>query len=325
MQIFHDCVSQRSAGKPLAQYLAMSFPFVALNWAEHITSGGVLVNKQRIAGDYVIEATDNLMIVIHNYGEDPVNTFWKLLWEGEDVFAVHKPADLPVCRTTRHVINTLVERVKAQSPWFDAHLLHRLDHDTSGIVLFGKTKEAAKKWQPKIQTWLSKKIYHAVVYGQPNWTTTDFCCELSPHSDSLIRSKMYVCQGEERGQFSRTKFKQLSTTGKYSLIECELFTGRKHQIRAHLSALGCPIVGDKIYAHEGAFYLKRLSGSLSTSDWLTLKTPHHLLMAQQLVLKGHDNDTQTVITDHHYPEAWVDFCHKESLTLPMKNDPINIE
>ncbi len=320
MQIFHDCVSQRSSGKPLAQYLAMSFPFVVLEWVEHIALGGVLVNQKRVAGDYVIQAADHLLIVIHNYCEDPVNTSWQLLWEGDDVFAVHKPADLPVCRTTRHVINTLVELVKAKSPWFDAHLLHRLDHDTSGIVLFGKNKEAAKKWQPKIQTWLSKKIYHAVVCGQPDWLETEFSCELSTKAESAIRSQMHVCQNGEQGQFSKTHFRVLSTTGKYSLIECELFSGRKHQIRVHLSALGYPIVGDKIYAHGGEFYLKRLSGSLSTDDLSTLKVSHHLLMAQQLVLKGHNGENQTVIKDYFYPEAWVDFCHRENLTLPKKSD-----
>jgi 23S rRNA pseudouridine1911/1915/1917 synthase len=250
---------------------------------------------------------DELQYLLHDYSEPEVNTQWHLLWEGEEIIAVHKPANLPVSRTTRNIYNTLVQLVRRESEWPDAHLLHRLDLETSGIVLLAKNKQFASKWQPRLSKLMKRKIYHALVYGVPNWESRVFECALNTRSNSPIRCQMHVCDEGEVGKHSATRFTVLESLGDYSVVECELFTGRKHQIRAHLSSLGHPIVGDKIYAHQGEYYLKRIENKLSEYDEVQLKTPHHLLCAYQVELEVDPDATSETIIDQSYPLAWQKF------------------
>ena len=142
----------------------------------------------------------------------------------------------------------------------------------------------------------------------------------SSQNNSAIRSQMHVVPAGE-GKESRTRFKCLSTKVEegisYSLIECEIFTGRKHQIRAQLAYLGYPIVGDKIYSNSGEFYLKRLDKTLTDADHQALLTPHHLLHAYEIHLfnlwqaeAGQPELGQSeviILRDDDFPESWEVF------------------
>ena len=263
----------------------------------------------------ILQLSQQLVYTIKDYQEDPVNVGWRLLWEGDEIIAIHKPADLPVSRTTRNVYNTLIQLVRRESPWPDAHLLHRLDLETSGVILLSKDKKGASKWQPQLKALIKQKIYHAVVYGHPEWQEMDLQCDLNTRKDSLIRCQMHVCDEGEKGKASHTRFKVISSGHGYSLVECELLSGRKHQIRAHLAHLGHPIVGDKIYAHGGDFYLKRLQDATTEEDIRQLQTPHHLLHAHQLMINPQDNPSK-ILMDNDYPDAFLAFCLNSNLALP---------
>ncbi|NRB40291.1 MAG: RluA family pseudouridine synthase [Pseudomonadales bacterium] len=317
MQVtFYDEVSHRSAGQVLHGYISMSFRFVTLDWISHIQCGGVTVDGSRADPFQLIEGGQSLAITIPDYHEKPVDTHWHLLWQNEELFAVHKPAGLPVHRTPRHIVNTLITLVKRESEWPDAHLLHRLDSDTGGILLLGKNKAAAVKWQSKIQKLMIQKVYHAVVYGKPDWLEYDMQCELSAREDAAIRAQVFVCEAGESGKFSHSHFRYLSGNDQYSMIECEIFTGRKHQIRAQLAHLGHAIVGDKIYANNGEYYLKRLTKTLTPEDEIKRQTSHHLLFAQRVCLVLTAEQDKTVeINNAHYPDQWRAFCQKQGFVV----------
>ena len=95
-------------------------------------------------------------------------------------------------------------------------------------------------------------------------------------------------------KFSKTHFQVIRNEGDRSLIECRLFTGKKHQIRAHLAYLGYPIVGDKIYAFDGRYYLKRFQSPLTAEDFRMLGSEHHLLQAVRLELCIEKDSIQTI-------------------------------
>ncbi|MCO4758309.1 MAG: RNA pseudouridine synthase [Oceanospirillaceae bacterium] len=222
--------------------------------------------------------------------EGAVDTQWYKVWENAEILAVYKPALLPVSRTTRNLYNTLIQLVRRQTPFYDAHLLHRLDTETDGLILIAKDKDADRKWKKQLDQLIERKIYHAVVSGHPEWLSTEFECELSERLDSAIRSQVYVAGAQSsalyrKPRWSKTAFRVLSRDDDTSLIECELFTGRKHQIRTQLAFLGYPIIGDKIYAHDGRFYLKRLEAPLSEGDYEVLQSSHHRLTAVELVIR----------------------------------------
>ena len=339
MDIEHiDTVTTRGNGLNLHEYLHGCWPFLNSECSQQLlTDLSLQIDGNSLAalGEHnpTLNEGQTLQYILRDYSEDPVDTDWKLLWDGEkdgerqatDIIAIHKPANLPVSRTTRNFYNTLIRLVRRESDWPDAHLLHRLDLDTSGIILLGKNKAAASFWQPKLQQLLVRKVYQAVVYGKPDWDQRQFECKLATRQGSAIRCQMHVCDEQEKGKLSRTGFKVLATTGDYSIIECELFTGRKHQIRAHLAHLGHPIVGDKIYSNKGDFYLKRLNDTDTAADHQKLQTEHHLLFARRVELNIDHKDTisdnqainqrttSTEIINPHYPAAWLEFCDRVGL------------
>lgn len=269
--------------------------------------GAVRVNDVVQAADMMLQPGDRVCVYLPEHQEDAVDTGWHILWQRDDVMAVHKPAGLPVSRTTRNLFNTLISLVRRDTEYKDAHLLHRLDAETSGIVLLAKNGWADKRWKKHLDRLLQCKVYHALVWGRPDWD--EHLCEtwLAEQQNSLIRSRMVVTTEQDDNavhtpKWSRTQFRVLKRFGTYSLLECELFTGRKHQIRAQLAHLGYPIIGDKIYSHEGAFYLKRLQQDLTTADLAVLGAPHQLLHAYFVQLQlGKD---EQAVTDAEYPPTW---------------------
>jgi tRNA pseudouridine32 synthase / 23S rRNA pseudouridine746 synthase len=122
-------------------------------------------------------------------------------------------------------------------------VVHRIDRETSGIVLLARTKAAHAALSLAFQERRVEKTYHALVAGRPEWQEND--CELSLRADGDRHHRTII--DERRGKKTRTLFKLLAPLGPYSLIECRPETGRTHQIRVHLATLGHPILCDPLY------------------------------------------------------------------------------
>lgn len=324
---FSFFVSPKQSNHYLLECLHPLIPYLQPEqWSSLLSgeNGQIYVDGAVVKDNIVLSEGQEVSYTVNDYQESEVDCRWSVIWSNDEIAAIHKPANLPVNRTTRNVYNTLIQLLRRESPWPDAHLLHRLDLETSGILLIAQNNEVARRYQSKLDELIKRKIYHAVVVGKPNWQEKDFICDLSTldksNGGSLIRSQMHVVPSGE-GKNSRTQFRVLATTDQwagekvkncYSLVECELFSGRKHQIRAQLAHLGYPIVGDKIYNNNGEFYLKRLDKSLSATDYKKLLTSHHLLHAHEIHLNnswGSEGDqTQDIILrDDAFPESWKDF------------------
>nr|WP_159063837.1 RluA family pseudouridine synthase [Thaumasiovibrio occultus] len=300
---FQDTLTPTEQRGSLRSYLERQFPFHAIDWAALLGAQCLRLDGQiALDLDSTLENINHISIDFPAYQEKPVPIEWRLIAEFDDIIAVYKPAGLPVSRTTRNIRDTLVQLVKSR--WPDAHLLHRLDQDTAGIILLGKTQSAAAYWQPRLNELLIEKHYQALVYGQPDWN--NYACDKplntrkTSGSDHEIRSKMHVCADGEKGKACRTVFAVQQRFEEVSLINCHLFTGRKHQIRAHLAHLGHAIVGDKMYSHDGLFYFKQLDDTLSADDLRTLKAPHHLLIASKVVL-AIQGERVTLTCEHDSP------------------------
>lgn len=254
------------------------------------SSGHIKLDDELIYADITqISKGQKVEVYFSDHFEEKVNTQWRLLWENDELLAVYKPHLLPVSRTTRNLYNTLISLVRRESPYATAHLLHRLDTETAGIVVLAKNSEADKKWKQQLDQLITQKIYHACVSGVPDWDEMEWECELSEKIGSPIRSQVYVVDPESpelypKPKLSKTVFRVLKREEGKSLVECQLFTGRKHQIRVHLSYLGYPIIGDKVYAFSGHYYLKRISDGLNATDISILGGEHHQLIAKQVVL-----------------------------------------
>jgi RluA family pseudouridine synthase len=121
--------------------------------------------------------------------------------------------------------------------------IHRLDADTSGILLFAKSLGAVETFSDLFESRKMEKTYLAIVSGAPK--QNEWTCELKLAPDKQRFHKMKV--DSHHGKDSKTHFKLLETRGKFSLIECKPITGRTHQIRVHLAESSLPIVSDELY------------------------------------------------------------------------------
>ncbi|WP_415889605.1 RluA family pseudouridine synthase [Neptuniibacter sp. SY11_33] len=255
--------------------------------------GFISVDGHIASANQALVVGQQVVVSLPDHYEESVDTQWHKLWENDEILAAYKPHLLPVSRTTRNLYNTLISLVRRQTTYEDAHLLHRLDTETAGIILLAKNKAADKKWKPQLDQLIRKKIYHARVEGIPDWDELSYECELSEKVGSPIRSQMYVVDQAESDLYpkpkqSQTLFRVLRKEEGKSLIECELITGRKHQIRAHLAYLGYPIIGDKIYSKGGQYYLKRLESQLEKADIAELDSEYQMLTAVMMEINPED-------------------------------------
>lgn len=184
----------------------------------------------------------------------------KILYEDNHLIAVYKPAGVLVQagRDVQYDDNTLYWQVKMFLKERDKKpgnvflgILHRLDRNVSGIILFAKTSKGASRLSEQIRERTIKKIYHAVVIGKmdlPEATLKNFIQKDQNSLKAIIGGPDYSI---EIGDEAILHYETLKSNDNYSLLKIELETGRFHQIRAQLSAIGHPIVGDIKYLPAG--------------------------------------------------------------------------
>lgn len=173
-----------------------------------------------------------------------------ILHEDDDILVVEKPHGLLTMGTEQRKTGTLYAKLteyvrkgnyKSRNRVF---IVHRLDRDASGVLVFAKTIEAKTALQSNWET--TKKIYLAVVHGRLAEKSGVIESRLLENEAQRVRSTRKP--GE--GKLSRTAYRVLNESGDRSLLEVDLITGRKHQIRVHLSEVGHPIVGDRKYGRK---------------------------------------------------------------------------
>jgi tRNA pseudouridine32 synthase/23S rRNA pseudouridine746 synthase/23S rRNA pseudouridine1911/1915/1917 synthase len=202
-----------------------------------------------------------------------------LLYEDRDILVVNKPAGLLTMATdsektrTAYFILTDYVRKGHRKSRNRIFIVHRLDRETSGILIFAKTIEAKLALQQHWDT--AEKKYLAVVHGRLEKETEIISSYLVENKAHLV----YSTSDRSKGRLSRTAYRVLKQTKDVALLEVDLLTGRKHQIRVHLAEIGHPVVGDTKYGKEyrGRRNLALHAQSLSvthpfTSERLNFKT-----------------------------------------------------
>lgn len=180
-----------------------------------------------------------------------------VVYEDEYILAVNKAAGIAVSPDRWDESKERLDRILdayltgqaagTETPRLRVYTVHRLDRDTSGLVLFAKTPEIHKALSLAFANNGIQKRYIAVIHGVPAWTETDCSLPLVPNGDKKHRTII----DKYKGKKSLTRFRLLGSAGNYSLIEALPKTGRTHQIRAQLAALGHPVACDPLYGRAG--------------------------------------------------------------------------
>lgn len=178
-----------------------------------------------------------------------------VLFENGDFLVVNKPAGLPVHAgpkggdTVEAIIQSRFDP-RRRLP----HLAHRLDRDTSGCLIFGKTQPGLRRLQHLFESRQIIKTYWTITDGVPAQPSGVIDARLAKRSDNP--SSWWMEVNGKTGQDAITHYKVLMSEGSKAFVECTPKTGRTHQIRVHMAHIKCPILGDKIYgAGEGALML----------------------------------------------------------------------
>ena len=291
-------VPLRFDGLELVEFLkAMRTHLSVEEWLQACADGRLTCRGEKVGPGRIMRSGERLWHTTPAEREPDVAPGIVLLHEDDAIVVVQKPAPLPMhpCgRFHRNSLSCLLDTVYAPLKLRPAH---RLDADTSGVVVFSKSREAARRLQPQFETGEVEKVYLARVAGTPD--QAEFECHL-PMAASPGVSGVRV--PENGGQPSSTRFRVLETLGDgTTLVEALPLTGRTNQIRAHLWELGLPICGDPIYL---------AGGRLGTARSLAVGDPPLCLHAQSLKFR-HPLSAEFVRFEAPAP-AWTSGSPKSS-------------
>jgi 23S rRNA pseudouridine1911/1915/1917 synthase len=224
-----------------------------------IELGNVLVNDKPAKSSYKVKPLDVISVVLPHPPRDtevyPENIPLNITYEDDDVLVVNKPAGLVVHPGFNNYTGTLVNGLVyhfQQLPTLPGNdgrpgLVHRIDKDTSGLLLISKNERA--------MTWLARQFFEHTItrkYIALAWGDLETDGTVTGYIGRSVNDRrvMFIYDDEEKGKWSVTHYKVLERFGYVTLIECQLETGRTHQIRAHMKHIGHPLFSDATYGGD---------------------------------------------------------------------------
>jgi 23S rRNA pseudouridine1911/1915/1917 synthase len=250
-------------GKRVDSYLASNYPFLTrAAWQKRLGKGQVRVGETTVHAAYKLKEGDVVTHFNPEENEPEVNSHIFPFWEEEGVMAVFKPSNLPMHEGGKYRKKTFCEFVK-QEVGDDWAAVHRLDRDTSGLVLCANDTNIRNQLSKELRERTLEKTYLAIAQGVAK---EDYWVEDGPlgmTGDTLWRDKRWVVPD---GLPSQTEFSVVERAGNYTLLKVKPKTGRTHQIRIHAAINDLPLVGDTRYNRDENVFLEYMDGGFT--DWV---------------------------------------------------------
>lgn len=218
-------------------------------WQKYISAGYVKVNDEVVTISKTdIDETDSITVTVPIPSTS--NSELRVLYEDADVLVIDKPSGiLTHAKGGLNTEQTVADIVRDKTTYgLDTDrpgIVHRLDRDTSGVIIVARTPDAATILQKQFADRKTEKTYLAVVSGTPKLTEAkiDLPIGRNPSKPSTFRV-------DPKGKSAQTSYKVLGVNGAESLVELKPYTGRTHQLRVHMAHIGNPIIGDRVYGKK---------------------------------------------------------------------------
>ena len=273
------------AGSRLDSYVAARCPQLSRSHVQKLIDDGlVAVNGRASKSGYKLRDGDRIVVEIPSpqpIAPQPEDIPLSIVYEDDDVLVIDKPAGLTVHPAPGHPEHTLVNAILAHCPSLSINgsirpgIVHRLDKDTSGVMMIAKNDAAQKSLSSQIKDRTVFKQYNVLVHG--HLSPEHGVIDAPMGRDPMNRKRMAVVGS---GREARTRYSVLKYFNGYTLLEVTLETGRTHQIRVHLSALGFPVAGDSVYGKASKVvgrqfvHASRLGFNLpSNGKWVEFAAP----------------------------------------------------
>lgn len=231
-------ITKSQSNKPILNVIFELYPYISYTtFQKLLRKKDIKVNGIRISENIKTNLND-VIEIYYNYN-------LKILYEDENIIIVYKPVQIEVIDNNSTCLHTFVSQYLNNSFCYPCH---RIDRNTTGLVLFAKNEEALSILEEKIKNNEITKIYRCTIHGK-----------MPKEQDTLVdylfkdskKSMVYISNTKKTGYSEIiTKYKTISSNKETSLLEVELITGKTHQIRAHLAFKGHPIIGDGKYGNN---------------------------------------------------------------------------
>lgn len=272
-----------AVGTPLSVWLGERYLFYTpAEWLAEIQSARVTVNQRIMMDPMYRLALHDRLARVHALSEEPdVDTTFHLLYQSGDIAVVAKPPGLPMHEAgfyRRKTVHWLLPKFLGP----DWHAVHRLDRETSGILVCARGRSMREALAKQLERRDVEKTYLAVCQGVPQH---DAWIEERPIVPARSPLEASYCSDLGEGQVAVTAFQVLEKRRGYALIEATPRTGRTHQIRVHLAHVGLPLVGDKIYGPCKEVFAAYIKEGNTAAVQKLAGHPRHLLHAHRISFK----------------------------------------
>lgn len=248
---------KEDTGKRIDVFLSEETDITRSAIQKYIEQGHINVNGDPTQKNYKLRTGDIIYMDIPEPAEIdilPENIPLEILYEDKDVIVVNKPQGMVVHPAPGHYTGTLVnalmyhckEELSGINGIMRPGIVHRIDKDTSGILVAAKNDRAHLSLTKQLSEHSMKRVYNAIVFNCFN--QEEGTVDKPIGRDKKDRKKMAVT--EKNSRHAVTHYKQLKKLGKFSLMEMRLETGRTHQIRVHMAYIGHPLLGDTVYGSK---------------------------------------------------------------------------